>query len=124
MAGSVGGGGAGDSGGGGSSVGSSGNGDSTETVTLRDLAPGTYVAAVDIFAGPDAVTVPVHVWNLSDANANNMTVTPSPVQVTQGTPVTLTAAWQGLDAGKRYLGQVNYLEGQTVGGSTLVSVNP
>ena len=106
------------------SVGSSGNGDSTETVTLRDLAPGTYVAAVDIFAGPDAVTVPVHVWNLSDANANNMTVTPSPVQVTQGTPVTLTAAWQGLDAGKRYLGQVNYLEGQTVGGSTLVSVNP
>lgn len=77
-----------------------------------------------MFAGPASTEVPVHLWNLTDADAGNLTVTPSPVQVTQGTPVTLTAAWSGLDASRRYLGQVNYLNGDTVAGSTLVSVNP
>ncbi|WP_342372838.1 S8 family serine peptidase [Propioniciclava soli] len=105
-------------------IGSSGNADSTESVTLRDLAPGTYVAAVDVYSGEATVRTPVHVWNLTDADAGNLTVTPSPVQVTQGTPVTLAASWNGLTAGSRYLGQVNYLNGGEVAGSTLITVNP
>ena len=104
-------------------VGSSGNADSTESVTLN-LTPGTYVAAVDLYSAEATVTAPVHVWNLGDADAGNMTVAPSPVEVTQGTPVTVTATWSGLDATQRYLGQVNFLEGAEVAGSTLVSVNP
>ena len=38
--------------------------------------------------------------------------------------MTFTAAWSGLTAGQRYLGQVNFLEGDTPAGSTLVTVNP
>lgn len=104
-------------------VGSSGNGDSTEEITLR-LEPGRYVAAVDLFSNEPSVTAPVHVWNITDAAAGNLTVTPNPVQVTSGTRATLTATWQGLDASRRWLGQVNLLNGTDPAGSTLVSVNP
>lgn len=104
-------------------VGTSGNGDSTEQVTLR-LEPGRYVAAVDLFSEEARVTAPVHVWNIMDAAAGNLTVAPNPVQVTGGTPTTVTATWQGLDTSRRWLGQVNFLNGTTTAGSTLVSVNP
>ncbi len=105
-------------------VGSSGNEGSTEEVTLRDLAPGRYVFAVDNFSGEEDVIVPVHVWNLNDTAAGNLTVTPATASVTQGQTVNLAATWTGLDATKRYLGQVNFLEGTNVAASTLVTVNP
>ena len=106
------------------SVGSSGNVDSTEEVTLRDLAPGTYVAAVDNYSEEEGVVAPVHVWNLDDTAAGNLTVDPTSVEVSVGTPASVTAAWSDLDAAERYLGQVNFLDGPSVAGSTLVTVNP
>lgn len=105
-------------------VGSSGADGSTETVTLRDLAPGTYVAAVDLYSEEPSVTAPVHVWNLGNDAAGNLTVDPTAVEVTQGTSTTITASWNGLTDDERYLGQVNFLEGSAVAGSTLVTVNP
>ncbi len=105
-------------------VGSSGNEDSTEEVTLSNLAPGTYVAAVDLYSPEPTAVVPVHVWNVGDAAAGNLTVSPATATVTQGRTTTLTASWSGLDSSRRYLGQVNYLQGTTVAGSTLVTVNP
>ena len=105
------------------SVGSSGNGDSTEQVTLRTLTPGTYVAAIDLYSAEPSVTVPVHVWNLGDTDTGNLTLAPASATVTQGTPLTVTASWSGLEASKRYLGQVHFLEGANVAGSTLVTVN-
>jgi len=106
------------------SVGSSGNADSTEEVTLRNLEAGTYVVAVDNYSGEDDVVAPVHLWTLTDADAGNLTVDPTSADVTSGQQVTFTADWKGLDASQRYLGQVNFLEGDNVAGSTLVTVNP
>ena len=105
-------------------VGSSGNGDSTETVTLNNLAPGTYVVAVDNFSAEADVTAPVHVWNVGDTAEGNLSVAPASVDVAQGVAANLTASWTGLDAAKRYLGKVNFLESGNVAGSTLVTVNP
>ena len=65
----------------------------------------------------------MHVWNLGDKAEGNLTVAPKSLSVTQGTPTTVTASWTGLEASKRYLGQVNFLEGANVAGSTLVTVN-
>ncbi len=105
-------------------VGSSGNEGSSEEVTLRNLAPGTYVAAIDLYSPEPSVTAPVHVWNLGDVDSGNLTVTPASASVSSGRAVTFNAAWTGLDATKPYLGQVNFLNGGEVAGSTLVTVNP
>ena len=105
----------------------SGNDGSDEEITLRNLPAGNYVAGVNFWSVPRGQTAsaPIHIWNVGDADAGNLTVEPSSVQVTQSQQVTLTANWSGLDdANRRYLGQVNYLEGSNVSGSTLVTVNP
>lgn len=102
----------------------SGNEGSTEEVTVRDLAPGLYVASIDLYSEEPTVTVPIHVWNLDDTSAGNLTVDPASATVTMGQPSTFTAAWSGLDATQKYLGQVNYLQDGTIAGSTLVTVNP
>ena len=93
-------------------------------VTLFNLAPGTYVAAVDNYSGEENVKVPLHIWNLGGTDEGNLTVNPSTLEVKSGVPVSVTASWKGLAAGQRYLGQVNFLEGGDVAGSTLVTVNP
>lgn len=105
-------------------VGSSGNGNSTETVTLTDLEPGTYVAAIDNYSGEADLTVPLHLWNLTGQDAGNLRATPDSLSVTQGTAVPLTASWSGLDASKRYVGLLNFIEGGRAAGSTVVTVNP
>ena len=60
------------------------------------------------------MTVPIHVWNLDDTSAGNLTVDPASATVTMGQPSTFTAAWSGLDATQKYLGQVNYLQDGTI----------
>ena len=101
----------------------SGNEGSSEELTLR-LAPGIYVVSIDLYSPEPSVSVPVHTWDVTDADADNLTVQPASASVTMAQPVTFTAAWSGLTAGQRYLGQVNFLEGDTPAGSTLVTVNP
>lgn len=107
-----------------SAVGSSGNDGSTEAVTLRDLPPGMYVAAVDVYSPEATARVPLHIWNVGDQAAGNLTVAPASQAVTLGGSYNFTAAWQGLDATKKYLGMVNYVKDGSIVGSTIVTVNP
>jgi hypothetical protein len=61
---------------------------------------------------------------LGSADAGNMTATPASQAVTLGTPATVTAAWSGLAANTRYLGAVNFSDGTTPLGRTIVNVLP
>ena len=102
----------------------SAGGSSEEVMTLSHPAAGYYVALTDLYSSEASVTFPLHTWQLAEAASGNLTVSPESAAVTMAAPTTLTAAWSGLDATKRYLGQVNYLNGTEVAGSTLVSVAP
>ncbi|WP_010148909.1 cell wall-binding repeat-containing protein [Serinicoccus profundi] len=99
-------------------------GGSDESITMMAPAPGEYTVAVDYWNGAAGATAsgPLHVF-MPSADEGNMTVTPSPVAVTAGTPLDLTAAWTGLDAATRYLGAIGYSDGTEELAYTLVTVN-
>jgi hypothetical protein len=71
--------------------------------------------------GPDA-NYSLHSWTLGTADAGNMTVT-GPSTATIGGTGTVDLSWTGLDAGKRYLGQIRYNEGATTHATTIVRVD-
>lgn len=95
---------------------------SEESVTLDGLAAGNYRVLIDVFSGPDPLTVPVHGFIVTETDEGNLTVTPESSPVIQGETETLNVAWDDLEANSRYLGAVNYLEGDTAAGRTLVSI--
>lgn len=101
----------------------SGSEGSTEQITLKDPLAGSYYLLIDLYSAEKSVSVPVHRWLLDDTSAGNLIVDPASASVTMTQPVSFTASWSDLDATKRYLGQVNFLEGDNVAGSTLVTVN-
>ena len=87
---------------------------------------GTYDLYVVLFGaapGQTSVPVPTFLWNLDGSAEGNLTVTPASTPATAGTPVTLTAAWSGLTAGRRYLGRIDYIDGTTSAGGTFVRVH-
>jgi hypothetical protein len=98
----------------------SASGAADEQVTLHAPAAGTYDVYVNGFATPGGSTS-YHQSNfvVGTAAAGNATVTPDPASVTIGTPLTLTAAWTGLDPAKRWLGVISYAGTDT---TTLLSV--
>jgi len=101
---------------------SSATGSADEWVAIANPTATSYDVYVDLFAGPNQ-TVKQPSWVLS-GSAGNLAVTPSPTAVTTGQPVTLSAAWSGLDATKRYLARLSYSDGTTTMASrTLVWVN-
>lgn len=103
----------------------SGAGGSEEMITLENpSSDGVYILLTDLWSTEASVTFPLHMWQLDDTAAGNLTVSPESVEVAQGVETVLTASWEGLAAGERYLGQVNFLDGADVAGSTLVTVNP
>ncbi|GIH13060.1 S8 family serine peptidase [Rugosimonospora africana] len=99
---------------------------STADETMTFTAPGRYAVFVDLFASP--VTGPVdtqlHSWVVTGANAGNFAVSPASQSVTLGKAATVTASWTGLTAGRHYLGLVEYSDGTSGLGGTIVSVNP
>ncbi|WP_299517638.1 cell wall-binding repeat-containing protein [uncultured Serinicoccus sp.] len=105
-------------------VGQSAAGGSDESVTVVAPAPGDYLVAIDYWDGAagDTANGPLHVF-MPSADEGNMSVTPSPVAVTAGTPLELTAAWTGLEAATRYMGAIGYSDGTEEVAYTLVSVN-
>ncbi|HEY7421790.1 MAG TPA: hypothetical protein VH541_07255, partial [Gaiellaceae bacterium] len=105
-------------------AGVSAGGTATETVTLRNPS-GSYVLFVNVFAAPGgnggALTVKPNVFVVPNSAAGNLTATPTSQSVTLGKPTTVTLNWSGLASG-RWLGIVNYSDGTSNIGSTLVSI--
>lgn len=104
---------------------SSGGSTAEESVTLT---PGRYAVFVDLFATaegtPTAITVPTYTWVVGPEAAGNLTVTPATLPVRTAKPATLTATWSGLTAGTRYLGAIDFGDGTSQIGRTVVSVAP
>jgi subtilisin family serine protease len=104
-------------------VGTSGSGTSAEQIQLANPAVATYRLFVHGWEtdGPDA-NYKLHSWALGTADAGNMTVT-GPSTATIGGSGTVNLAWTGLEAGKKYLGQIRYDEGATTHAATIVRVD-
>jgi len=109
---------------GGSLVGSSGSGTSAEEVNLLNPAAGDYFVVVHGWQtdGPDA-NYTLFSWALDAASAGNMAVS-APVTATVGGTGTVGLSFSSLTAGTKYLGAVDYNDGSTVIGSTIVRVDP
>jgi hypothetical protein len=105
-------------------VGQSAGGTSEEIVTLNNPAAGTYEAYIDLFAAASSTAdVESNHWVLGTSAAGNLTAAPASRSVQTGTPVTITASWNGLTPGVRYLGALNYSDGTSNIGRTLVTVS-
>ena len=106
-------------------VGKSAGGTSEESVTLANPTAGTYTVTIDYFAGALA-TLPVKLvsYAIPDSAAGNLTVTPASQPVTAGQPVTVALTTSGLTTGTRYLGRVDFSDGASTVGRTLVAVTP
>ncbi len=104
-------------------AGSSRSGGSDEEFTIDDPKPGTWFVAVDIFSAEPSVNVPVSGFYVGEDDAGNLTVAPDSVQVAAADAVEMTATWSGLADDTRYLGSINYLNGGTAAGRTLVSIS-
>jgi hypothetical protein len=89
-----------------------------------DPAAGDYTVYVHGFAtdGPDA-NYTLFVWKLGSADAGNMAVSGLPASATVGGSSTLTLSWSGLATGKRWLGAIDYGNGSSTVGSTIVRIN-
>jgi subtilase family protein/fibronectin type III domain protein/peptidase inhibitor I9/PA domain-containing protein len=106
-------------------VGQSADGDSNEEVTLRT---GMNAATLTVYVhGYDTHGPSAHVtlfdWVVPNVGAGNTTLS-GVGPVTIGAVQTHTASFSGLTAGKRYLGQVDYSDGASAIGATLLSVRP
>ena len=104
-------------------VGTSGGGTSAEQIQLANPAAATYRLFVHGWEtdGPDA-NYSLHAWALGTADAGNMTVT-GPSTATIGGSGTVNLSWTGLDAGKKYLGQIRYNQDATTHATTIVRVD-
>jgi subtilisin family serine protease len=105
-------------------VGTSGGGTSAEQIQLTPPAAGAnYRLFVHGWEtdGPDA-SYSLHSWALGTADAGNMTVS-GPATATIGSSGTVDLSWSGLEAGKRYLGQIRYTQDATTHGTTIVRVD-
>jgi hypothetical protein len=107
---------------GGTRVGQAADGDSNEMVTFTDPPAGTYTVYVHGFNtnGPSA-SLTLFSWQLTSADAGNMTV-PAPVATTTGGTVPVNLSFTGLTSGTWYLGQTVYNDGTSDIGSTIVNV--
>lgn len=106
-------------------IGESLNASSAEEITLTGLEAGTYLVAVDIFAGPPTLTVPVSMWAVEEgaAGAGDLTVDPAETPVSIGESLDLALTWAGLEPQTRYLGAVAYENAGEQQGQTLVSID-
>ncbi|MBA3309122.1 MAG: S8 family serine peptidase, partial [Nocardioidaceae bacterium] len=98
----------------------SASGAADEQITLLAPDAGTYDVYVNGFATPGGSTsYGLANFVIGPEDLGNASVSPDPVAVTTGVPVTLTASWTGLDVAKRWLGVISYSGADAV---TLLSV--
>lgn len=105
-------------------VGTSAGGTAEEAVTVRNPEAGTYTVTVELYSGPDTVPVKLNSFLVGSKDEGNLTVKPASQKASAGTETKVTAAWSALKSGERYLGLLEYGDGSTTRGSTLVSVTP
>jgi subtilisin family serine protease len=79
-----------------------------EQVTLNNPTPGTYLVEANVFSFTAPFTWDMTYVNVAPGGEGQLTATPNPLAVQQGTPVTYDLSWQGLAPEKRYLGVVTY----------------
>jgi hypothetical protein len=105
-------------------VGSSGGATAEEAVNLSgDDLGGTYTIQATYVAGATAsLGIQVNSFAVGTTPAGNLTVTPATQAVTVGRPASATVAWTGLAAGTRYLGAVDWTDGTSAVGRTLVAI--
>jgi subtilisin family serine protease len=105
-------------------VGQSAGGTAEEAVTFT--APsGSYDIYVVLFAQPGGATGPATVTHHSFVvpnAASSLTATPASQAVTTAVPAIVNVGWGGLTAGTRYLGVVDFGDGSSTIGSTIVGV--
>jgi subtilisin family serine protease len=105
-------------------IGVSAGGSAEETVTLG--GGGTfdvYLVQFALAGGRTEQDVHLRSFAVPPTNAGNVSVTPASRSVTLGQRVTFTLNWNGLTAGTRYLGLVDYRDGGgVVHGLTLVTI--
>jgi hypothetical protein len=100
----------------------SGGSSAEESVTIKNPTAGTYAMFIVAFnVVGSTVTAKPNTFVVPDAAAGNLTATPTSQSVTLGTPTTVNLNWSGLASG-RWLGNVNYSDGTSTIGSTLVSI--
>jgi subtilisin family serine protease len=110
-------------------VGLSADGDSNEDVTFTFAAPRVTALALTAYIHGFAVpagsaTGTLFNWNVGAGSAGNTTLAITPAgPTTVGGTKTVTATFSGLVAEKRYMGAVDYNDGSTAIGRTLVRVN-
>jgi hypothetical protein len=105
----------------GDEVGSSGSGTSQEIVNLTNPPADTYTVYVHGWQtlGSGTTSYTLYTWGLGSASAGNMAAT-GPAAAVTGASGTVNLAFSGLTAGTRYLGAVDYKNGATTVGSTIV----
>jgi hypothetical protein len=104
-------------------VGSSARGDANESVSVT--AAGTYdvyVVQFSLAAGVMEQDVKTNAFVVGTGTVGNLSVTPASQKATFAGPAPFTATWTGLTAGTRYLGVIEFGNGSTVIGQTVVQV--
>jgi hypothetical protein len=106
----------------GNQVGVSGGPTASEEVDLEAPDAGTYTVYVHGFSVPSGTAAyKLYSWSVGGP-AGNFTV-PAAAAATVGGTVPVTLAWSGLTAGTKYLGAVEYGNGTSTIGRTLVRVD-
>jgi len=102
-------------------VGASGSGTSQEIVNLKNPEPGDYKVYVHGWQtlGGGTASYTLFSWALGQTSAANMAVS-APSSATTGETASIGLTFTGLTSGKRYLGAVDYSNGSSTIGSTLV----
>lgn len=100
----------------------SASGGSDEAVTLGE--PGEYEIYVDLWSSPDGVTslTARHYHWVVAGEEGNVTVEPTTQEVAIGEPASVTATWEGLTEGVRYLGVVRYGDAQSTRTQTVLEI--
>jgi hypothetical protein len=105
-------------------VGSSGNGGSNERVQLDQLAAGNYkVCVIGYEPVNGSAEYKLSSWILAPGASHGDFKVLMPTTAFLGKTMSVTMSWSGLAAGVRHLGGVNFMQGATRIGTTLVEVN-
>jgi hypothetical protein len=88
---------------------------------------GTYQVYVVQFALPPNLTeqsVKAHLFVVDATPRGNLTVTPTQRPVTPDAPLPFDVSWQSLDPTRRYLGMIEFTDGETARAWTTVEIGP